>query len=124
MKFSLKSAVNFRNKLIAEKNLSQGILDWSLVVPETVLRWEFMKILIEDAETLQYLTTSGQWSKNASEGKTFSATAAAFEVARKEQIHKFNIVCYIPQTKQFINMDHGRGKGHVETPTELPEATH
>ena len=70
-----------------------------------------MNILIEDAETLQYLTSSGEWSKNVAEGKAFAATTAAFEVAKKEPIHKFNIVCYIAQTRQFINLDHGRGKG-------------
>ena len=70
-----------------------------------------MSILIEDAETLEYLTNSGRWTKKPTDGRTFAATTAAFEVARKEPIRKFNIVCYIPQTRQFINMDHGRGKG-------------
>ena len=69
-----------------------------------------MKILIEDAETLEYLTDNSQWTKKAAEGRGFVATAAAFEVAKKEPIRKFNIVCYIGQTKQFINLDHGRGK--------------
>jgi hypothetical protein len=70
-----------------------------------------MNILIEDAETLEYLTNAGKWSKNAAEGKAYPKTEAAFEVAKQEPIHKFNIVCYIPQTKQFVNLDHGRGKG-------------
>ena len=52
--------------------------------------------------------------KKASEGKNFGATETAFEVAKKEPIGKFNIVFYIPQTRQFINMDHGRGKGLAE----------
>jgi len=69
-----------------------------------------MNILIENAETLEYLTTGGQWTKNVAEGKTFAARAAAFDVAKLELIRKFNVVCYIPQTKQFINLDHGRGK--------------
>ena len=80
-----------------------------------------MNILIEDAETLEYLTTDGRWTKNAADGKTFRATEAAFEAAKREPIRKFNIVCYIAQTRQFINMDHGRGKG-PET-TEATEAT-
>lgn len=69
-----------------------------------------MNILIENAETLEYLTTGGQWTKNVAEGKAFAARAAAYDVAKLELIHKFNVVCYIPQTKQFINLDHGRGK--------------
>lgn len=81
-----------------------------------MLRWALMKILIEDAETLEYLTDNSQWTKNAAEGKGFAATAAAFEVAKKELIRKFNIVCYIAQTKQLINLDHGRGKSPAIVP--------
>ena len=73
-----------------------------------------MNILIEDAETLEYLAGDGQWTKNAAKGKSFGATHLAFEVAKKELIRKFNIVCYITQTKQFINLDHGRGKAAAE----------
>ena len=80
-----------------------------------------MNILIEDAETLEYLTGDNKWTKKASEGKNFGATSAAFDAAKKEPIGKFNIVFYIPQTKQFINMDHGRGKGLAEiTPAVAP----
>jgi hypothetical protein len=75
-----------------------------------------MNILIEDAEKLEYLTGDNQWTKNVAEGKSFEATEVAFGVAKKEPIHKFNIVCYITQTEQFINMDHGRGKGPVTNP--------
>lgn len=70
-----------------------------------------MNILIEDADKLEYLTTEGQWTKNATQAKSFGATLAAFEAAKQEPVGKFNIVCYIRQTKQFINLDHGRGKG-------------
>jgi hypothetical protein len=86
-----------------------------LAVRENVLTCPFMNILIEDAEKLEYLTSDNRWTKKASEGKNFGATGAAFDVAKKEPIGKFNIVFYIPQTKQFINMDHGRGKGLAET---------
>ena len=85
-----------------------------LVVFGNVVPLWLMNILIEDAETLEYLTGDNKWTKKASEGKNFGATGAAFEVAKKEPIGKFNIVFYIPQTKQFINMDHGRGKGLAE----------
>ncbi|MEI9865098.1 MAG: hypothetical protein WDN00_11225 [Limisphaerales bacterium] len=74
-----------------------------------------MNILIEDAEKLEYLTSNNVWAKNPATGKDFGATGAAFAVAKKELIGKFNIVGYNIETKQFINMDHGKGKG-------LPEA--
>ena len=86
-----------------------------LVVRENVLASLLMNILIEDAEKLEYLTSENQWTKNAAEGKSFGATEAAFQAAKKEPIGRFNIVFYISQTKQFINLDHGRGKGLVET---------
>jgi hypothetical protein len=85
--------------------------DCVLVVQENLLRCLLMNILIEDAETLEYLTSDGRWTKNVANGKSFRATEAAFEAAKREPIRKFNIVCYIPQTGQFINMDHGHGKG-------------
>ena len=75
-----------------------------------------MNILIEDVEKLEYLANDGLWTKNAAEGKNFGATEVAFDVAKKEPIHKFNIVCYITQTRQFINMNHGRGKGPATCP--------
>lgn len=85
-----------------------------LAVSESLVSWLFMNILIEDADKLEYLTSDSQWTKNAAEGKSFGATGAAFQAAKKEPIGRFNIVCYISQTKQFINLDHGRGKGVPE----------
>lgn len=82
-----------------------------LVVQENLVKCSLMNILIEDAETLEYLTNDGRWTKNVADGKTFRATEAALQVAKREPIRKFNIVSYVPQTGQFINLDHGRGKG-------------
>ena len=70
-----------------------------------------MNILIEDAETLEYLASNNLWTKNAATGKDFGATGVAFTVAKKELIGKFNIVGYNADTKQFINLHHGKGKG-------------
>ena len=70
-----------------------------------------MNILIENEDTLEYLTEAGQWTKNPLAGKAFPATRMAFRAARKEAIGRFIIVCHIPQTNQFINLDHGRGAG-------------
>jgi hypothetical protein len=77
--------------------------------------WRAMNILIEDAEKLEYLTSSNHWTKNPAEGKNFGATPTAFAAAKKELVGKFNIVAYIAESKQIINMDHGRGKGAEET---------
>jgi hypothetical protein len=82
-----------------------------LVIRANLVKYPFMNILIEDAESLEYLTSNNSWTKNAAEGKDFGATKAAFAAAKKEVMGRFNIVAYVRQTKQFINMDHGRGKG-------------
>jgi hypothetical protein len=70
-----------------------------------------MNILIEDAETREYLATNGRWTKKPGEGANFSTTQTAFAAAKKEPIRKFNIVRYFSGTEQFLNMDHGSGKG-------------
>jgi hypothetical protein len=81
-----------------------------------------MNILIENDDTLEYLTPTGQWTKNPQSGKCYPATKAAFRVAKGEAIGKFNIVCHIPATNQFINLDHGRGSGLPEVAEQRPAA--
>ncbi|HZI31957.1 MAG TPA: hypothetical protein VFF11_06430 [Candidatus Binatia bacterium] len=70
-----------------------------------------MNILIENNDTHEFLTATGKWSKNPLEGKQFAATTLAFRAARQEAVGKFNIVYHIPQTNQFVNLNHGRGTG-------------
>jgi hypothetical protein len=82
-----------------------------LAIRGNLLASPFMKILIENAETLEYLTSGGRWTKIPGEGKCYGATTTAFAAAKLESIGKFNIVSYITATRQFINLHHGRGKG-------------
>jgi hypothetical protein len=70
-----------------------------------------MNILIENAETLEFLATNGRWTKKPAEGTSFPATQSALAAAKNEPIGKFNIVRYFSDTGQFINMTHGSGKG-------------
>jgi hypothetical protein len=69
-----------------------------------------MNIMIEDAESRKFFTGEGQWAENAEAGKRYAATRAAYKAAKQELVGKFNIVGYIPSTKQFVNLDHGQGK--------------
>jgi len=73
-----------------------------------------MNILIENAESLEYFTSDNLWSKDVATGKRFAKTDTAFDAAKKELIGRFNIVGYIAETKQFINLNHGRGRGLPE----------
>ena len=70
-----------------------------------------MQILIQNEETLEYLTEAHEWSKNPMKGKQFPNSREAFRAAKLEAIGAFNIVCYIPKTNEFINLDHGKGIG-------------
>ncbi len=70
-----------------------------------------MNILIENQETLEYLMPTGTWSKNPLTAKLFPSSRMAFRAAKQEAIGTFNIVFYIPTTNQFVNLDHGRGRG-------------
>ena len=73
-----------------------------------------MHILIENPDTFEYLMPTGQWTKNPLSGKYFPSTRMAFRAAKQEAIGRFNIVCHIPPTNQFVNLDHGRGTGVPE----------
>lgn len=75
-----------------------------------------MKIIIEDAETLKFLTTDGSWTEEPLDGQSFASTRVACAAARREPIGKFNIVGYFADTFQLVNMDHGRGNGASSTP--------
>lgn len=79
-----------------------------------------MNIIIENNDTLEYFAATGGWTKNPQAGKHFSDVAVAFRAAKQEAIGKFNIVCHIPQTNQFINLKHGRGSGATGVDEKQP----
>ena len=85
-------------------------------VPANLLNFRLMNIIIENAESLEYLTATGEWTKTVVSAKRFPATGAAFAAAKHEAVGKFNVVGFIADSNQFINLDHGRGKG-VEAKT-------
>ena len=68
-----------------------------------------MNILIEDAETQEFLTREGRWTKKPDQGASFATTRAACAAAKRELIGKFYIVLYFGDTEQLINLDHGSG---------------
>jgi len=84
-----------------------------VVIPKSLLASARMNILIENADSQEFFTASGTWSKNVTEGKTFGTTVTAYETAKKESVGKFNIVCHIPATNQFVNLSHGKGKAEA-----------
>ena len=73
-----------------------------------------MNILIENEETLEFLTESGGWTKDPRAGRQFKSRGDATSVAKGVAIGRFNIVWHILTSNQFVNLDHGRGKGVAE----------
>jgi len=78
-----------------------------------------LNILIENAVTLEFLTTDGSWSKKLSHGASFATTRAAKTAAKIEPIGKFNIVGQFGESDQLFNLDYGSGKGASSGPLEL-----
>jgi len=74
-----------------------------------------MTILIENAESFEYLNANSGWTNDAVDAMAFPSTRIAFAAAKKQPIGKFNIVGYVGETRQLVNLDHGRGGG-VEAP--------
>jgi len=70
-----------------------------------------MNILIENADTQEFLASDGRWTKKASLGSSFATTRAAHTAAKREPIGKFNIVGHFVGTEQYFNLDCGSGKG-------------
>lgn len=79
-----------------------------------------MKILIENPESLEFFVEEGLWSKKIAEAYPFSSTVHALRVAKQEPVGRFNIIGYFPTTWQFVNLNHGRGKGVAESVGDLP----
>ncbi len=74
-----------------------------------------MNILIENADSPEYLNYENHWTKTLAAGRQYPSTGAAFEAAKHAPIGKFNIVGYVAETRQLINLNHGRGRGTTET---------
>jgi len=69
-----------------------------------------MNILIEDAEKLEYLTSTNKWSKKPDDGKNFGLLDVALAAAKLETMGKFNIVGYNSSNHELFNLNSGHGK--------------
>lgn len=103
-------AVEHGRRRLFRLRIDRGVdLDWQAAVIPTY--FQIMNILIENNDTLEYLTTAGDWSKNPIEGRKFVSMVSAYTTAKNELIGRFNIVRHFKDTNQFVNLNHGRGKG-------------
>jgi hypothetical protein len=68
-----------------------------------------MRIIIEDAETLQFLTMDGGWTGDSARAATFANSDAARERGVTLPIGEFNIVGAFSKSPQLTNLDNGSG---------------
>lgn len=105
-------AVEHRCRRFLRRRVDRAVdLGWQAALILTYFL--IMNILIENTDTLEYLTTAGDWSKNPSEARKFLNMTSAYTTAKNEPIGRFNIVRHFKDTNQFVNLNHGRGKGAV-----------
>jgi hypothetical protein len=68
-----------------------------------------MTILIENAETQEYLTRDGRWTRKMDQAATFRTSTLAKESAVTFPIGGFNIIGGFPTSAQLVNLDEGVG---------------
>jgi hypothetical protein len=69
----------------------------------------FVKIIIEDAETLEFLTSEGRWTKDLARAAAFPNSAAAKTRGSAIPIGRFNVVGSFARWPQLTNLDEGCG---------------
>ena len=70
-----------------------------------------MRIIIENAATLEFLTTEGRWTKDAGRAAQFANSGAAMVRGATLPIGVFNVVGSFKGWPQLTNLDEGRGIG-------------
>jgi hypothetical protein len=76
-----------------------------------------MNIHIENAETLEYLTSSGSWTRNVKKAEAFKSSTLAKKTGSLAAIGKFNVVGAFNNSPQLTNLDVGCGT-HGEAVTK------
>jgi hypothetical protein len=70
-----------------------------------------MTILIENADTQEYLTKDGRWTKKSQEAATYRTSTLAREFAAAAPIGRFNVIGSFKSTGQLVSLDEGVGAG-------------
>ena len=68
-----------------------------------------MTILVENAETLEYLTTDGRWTNKMERAATYRSSTLAKASATSAAIGRFNIIGAVAKSSQIVNLDEGVG---------------
>ena len=68
-----------------------------------------MTIFVENAETLEYLTADGRWTKKMEQAATYRSSTLAKAFATTAKIGRFNIIGAVQRSSQIVNLDEGHG---------------
>lgn len=68
-----------------------------------------MRILIENAETSEFLTAQDEWTHDAKRATTYATTTSAKEHGSAAKIGKFNVIGIFANSSQITNLDDGCG---------------
>jgi hypothetical protein len=74
-----------------------------------------MKIHVENAETLELLTPSGDWTTNINKAAIYSNSTTAKHAGAAAPIGKFNVIGTFRNFPQITNLDEGCGTGHARS---------
>ena len=66
-----------------------------------------MTILVENAETFEYLANDGRWTRNMDQAATFRTSTLAKQSAIGLPIGEFNIIGRFRTSPQVMNLDDG-----------------
>jgi len=69
-----------------------------------------MTILVENAETFEYLTADGRWTKKIDQAATYRSSTLAKASATGAAIGRFNIIGAVRKSSQIVNLDEGCGE--------------
>ena len=66
-----------------------------------------MTIFIENAETLEFLTKDGRWTKNFDKAAIYRTSTSARQFGAAASIGRFNVIGGFRNSPQLVNLDEG-----------------
>jgi len=68
-----------------------------------------MTIFIENADTQEFLSREGAWTKHFEKAATYRSSTLAKAFAQTAQIGRFNVIGGFHNSPQLVNLDEGQG---------------
>jgi hypothetical protein len=72
-----------------------------------------MKVLIQNVQNQQYVSSRGGWTPDLAEADDFTVTTLAYHFARQMTSGPFRVLLHIPETNESIKFMDGVGRATV-----------